>query len=46
MGYLLLGGFLAVAAAGWRAPASDARFLSRVSLAMAVVIAVQMWWGL
>lgn len=46
MGYYLLAGFLIVAAAGWRAPASDARFLSRVALGMAIVMAVQMWWGL
>jgi hypothetical protein len=46
MGYLLLSGLLAVAAAGWRAPASDARLMSRLAFGMAVVIAVQMWWGL
>lgn len=46
MGYLLLAGFLIAAATAWRSPASDARFLARAALGMAIVIAVQMWWGL
>lgn len=46
MGYLLIASFLFVAAVGWRSPKSDMRFLAGMSLAMAAVIAVQMWWGL
>lgn len=46
MGYFLLAALLIMAAVGWGAPSSDARFLARAALAMTAVIAVQMWWGL
>jgi hypothetical protein len=46
MGYFLLVGFLLAAARGWHSPASDARFLARLSLVMAATIALQLWWQL
>lgn len=46
MGYFLIVTYLALAAYGWRARPRERRFLARLCLVMAAVIAVQMWWGL
>lgn len=46
MGYLLVAAFAITAAHGWNSPASDTRFLARLALVMAAVIALQMWWQL
>jgi hypothetical protein len=46
MGYLILASLIFTTAVNWRAPASDARFLARMTAVLAVVLAVQMWWYL
>ncbi|MEH0417841.1 hypothetical protein [Streptomyces sp. B21-083] len=46
MGYLILAFIVVTAAVNWRARTSDARFLARMAAVLAVVVAVQMWWGL
>lgn len=46
MGYLLIAALLVGAAISWRSPHGDLRFLAAASLALAGVIAVQMWWSL
>ncbi|WP_225102679.1 hypothetical protein [Streptomyces sp. CoH27] len=45
-GYVFLGVFLLFAVTSWRSPASDVRFLARMSLLMAAVIALELWWVL
>ena len=46
MGYFLIAALLVGAAISWRSPRHDSRFLAVASLALAGVIAVQMWWFL
>lgn len=46
MGYLLIAWCLLGAVIGWRSPKDDLRFLARMSLLLAAVIAVEMWWTL
>lgn len=45
MGYLLIAALLVGAAASWRSPHNDLRFLAAASLGLACVIAIQMWWS-
>ncbi|WP_157846957.1 hypothetical protein [Streptomyces achromogenes] len=45
-GFVFLGAFSLFALIGWRSRASDMRFLARMSLLMAVLIAVELWWVL
>ncbi|MFF9527632.1 hypothetical protein ACF1DV_37560 [Streptomyces achromogenes] len=45
-GHLLLGSLALFALHGWRAPEGDMRFLARLSLLMAVLIALDLWWVL
>lgn len=45
-GYFVLGSFALFALHGWRAPESDIRFLARLSLLIAVLLAVHLWWVL
>ncbi|MFF9582477.1 hypothetical protein [Streptomyces achromogenes] len=45
-GYGFLAAVLLFALYGWRSPASDMRFLARLSLLMAVLMAVDLWWAL